>query len=97
MVCTQCDYEFCWECLAEQEAIFREGNHLHKEDCRHYAPWEERAVDWDTEFETTLDWLDVINEDLEAPAFGVEEGGAVDLRDGDLHEQEDRHGDALAW
>lgn len=44
-----CGHKFCWLCLAPYDDILRDGNHLHRPSCRHYAPYNEpgstRALD----------------------------------------------------
>ncbi|CAF1353099.1 unnamed protein product [Adineta ricciae] len=39
MTCGKCRYEFCWSCLADYNAIRRDGNHRHDSGCKHYAPY----------------------------------------------------------
>ncbi|CAF1081648.1 unnamed protein product [Rotaria magnacalcarata] len=39
MTCAVCRYEFCWSCLANYNAIRREGNHRHESSCKHYAAY----------------------------------------------------------
>ncbi|CAF1138616.1 unnamed protein product [Rotaria sp. Silwood1] len=39
MTCGKCRYEFCWSCLADYNAIRRDGNHRHDSSCKHYAPY----------------------------------------------------------
>ena len=40
MICTKCRHEFCWACLADFQPIRNDGNHRHKDTCKHYAPYD---------------------------------------------------------
>lgn len=42
MTCIKCHHEFCWACLANYDAIRREGNHRHHPECKHYAAYKKR-------------------------------------------------------
>ena len=42
MKCIKCKHEFCWSCLADFQPIRNEGNHRHREICKHYAAYNER-------------------------------------------------------
>ena len=37
MTCFKCGHEFCWSCLADFQPIRNEGNHRHRNTCKHYA------------------------------------------------------------
>ncbi len=38
MQCLKCHHEFCFSCLAPFEPIRKNGNHYHRDTCRHYRP-----------------------------------------------------------
>jgi hypothetical protein len=40
MTCIKCRHEFCWACLADFQPIRQDGNHRHKNTCKHYAPYD---------------------------------------------------------
>ena len=39
MTCFKCGHEFCWSCLADFQPIRNEGNHRHRDTCKHYAAY----------------------------------------------------------
>ena len=39
MKCIKCKHEFCWSCLADFQPIRNEGNHRHRDTCKHYAAY----------------------------------------------------------
>jgi len=36
MTCSRCRHQFCWPCLADYNAVARQGNHYHALTCPHY-------------------------------------------------------------
>lgn len=39
-----CGFQFCRLCMVDMELVFKEGNHKHKDTCRHYFPWDPPAA-----------------------------------------------------
>ncbi|PSN70439.1 hypothetical protein BS50DRAFT_487604 [Corynespora cassiicola Philippines] len=37
MTCRSCNYEFCWECLADYNRIRNEGNAAHRTSCKYHS------------------------------------------------------------
>lgn len=38
MRCSRCASQYCWECQADQQKIWDEGNSAHKKGCKHWRP-----------------------------------------------------------
>lgn len=38
MKCSRCGSQYCWECQADQEKIWSEGNSAHEKGCKHWRP-----------------------------------------------------------
>ncbi|MDI1488135.1 MAG: hypothetical protein OHK93_007409 [Ramalina farinacea] len=38
MKCSRCGSQYCWECQADQEKIWIEGNSAHEKGCKHWRP-----------------------------------------------------------